>query len=636
MVQLNPLPDNAPAAQRLDGPARTAMVQLTLFPDDTPGPRWISPPWTTASDRWLEIDRDLPDDHRARRFAAIVAELDLTSLIASYAGLGSPAHPPELLVRLVLFEIHRGCLSPAQWFEDCRYDDAVKWLIFGLRPSRTGLYQFRDRLEPYLDLWNQSVLQTAQAEGWTPARRASVDGTFAASYASRHTPIQAQRLAQRCQQLDAAVAADFSPPAESPPEPAPAAEVTPRVVPGIPPCGANPVAPVSATEATPLAVDLSSPAGNTPEPAPTAPLAPTAAATSPSVASPATGPASPATPAKPPSWMAQTPQGRFRQRQRYRRAQKVLHKRQKQQKQTMSRRAKAKRRSPDRMKISLTDPEAPLGFDKTKVFRPLFNIQFACDLDSPLVLGYDVFPAVTDANLLGPTLERTEELSGPTLEVVLNDNKYMNILNLKLCDEKDITMYAPLPKAPGQPAGSVASSADPGAGGAESSGPAPRARLIPKSEFTWLPEEQTYRCPAGHRLVLQRRGTEQRVDGELVESQYRCPAEHCQACPLASRCTRTPQLGRIVKRSEHDDLYDALRQRMSQPESQALYKLRKQTVERQNADMKQHRGLRQFASFGLKRARIQVGLLVLAHNGLELLKARSRGVAAEPETRQAG
>jgi transposase len=612
------------------------MVQLTLFPDNAPGPRWISPPWTTASDRWLEIDRDLPDDHPARQIAAVVDALDLTPLIHSYAGLGSPAHPPELLVRLALFENHRGCLSPAQWFEDCRYDDAVKWLIFGLRPSRTCLYQFRDRLGPYLDQWNRSVLQTAQAEGWTPAQRASVDGTFAASYASRHTPIKAKLLAQRCQQLDAAVAADFSPPGESPPEPALAAEVTPLVVHGIPPGGVNPVEPVSAAQTTPLVADLSPPAGNTLEPAPTAPLAPTAEAVALSVARPPTGPASPSTPAKPPSWMAKTPEGRFRQRQRYRRAQEFMQKRQTQQKQTMSRRAKANRQSPERTKISLTDPEAPLGFDKTKVFRPLFNIQFACDLDSPLILGYDVFPAVTDANLLGPILERTEELSGPTLEVVLNDNKYATILNLKICDDMDVTMYAPLPKAPGQPAGSVSSSAGSGEGGAESSAPAPRARLIPKSEFTWLPAEQTYRCPAGHQLVLKRRGTESRTDGELVELQYRCPAEHCQACPLANQCTRTPQQGRIVKRSEHDDLYDALRQRMSQPEGQAIYRLRKQTVERQFADLKQHRGLRQFASFGLKRARIQVGLLVLAHNGLELLKARSRGVGAETETRQAG
>ena len=233
------------------------MVQLTLFPDNAPGPRWISPPWTTASDRWLAIDRDLPDDPRARRIAAIVAALDLTPLIASYAGLGSPAHPPELRVRLVLFEIPRGCLSPAPGFEDGWYDDAVKWLIFGLRPSRSCRYQFRDRLGPYLDPWNRSVLQTAQAEGGTPAQRASVDGTFAASYASRPPPIKAQRLAQRCQPLDAAVAADFSPPGESPPEPALAAEVTPRVVPGIPPGGANPVEPVSAAAATPRVVDLS-------------------------------------------------------------------------------------------------------------------------------------------------------------------------------------------------------------------------------------------------------------------------------------------------------------------------------------------------------------------------------------------
>lgn len=597
------------------------MLQLTLFPDHPPGLRWISPPWTTASDRWIEIDLDLPDDHLVRRIAEIVTELDLTALVGSYAGLGSPAHRPELLVRLALFEIRRGCLSPAQWFEDCRYDDAVKWLIFGLRPSRSCLYQFRDRIGPYLDEWNRSMLRTAQAEGWTGAKRASVDGTFAASYASRHTPIKAQRLAQRCQQLDAAVAADFSSSVASPPEPAPAAAAAPTVA------------------------ALSPPAGSPPEPAPLAPprpapeVAPTAEATSPAVASPTTVPASPPTPAAPPSWMAKTPGGRFRQRQRYHQAQELLKKRQKQQKQMMSRQAKAKRRSPERMKISLTDPEAPLGFDKTKVFRPLFNIQLACDLDSPFVLGHEVFPAVTDANLLDPMLQRTRELSGPTLEVILSDNKYANILNLKLCDDLDITMYAPVPDNPNQPGGPVAPSGPPAVGpdggSADPSRPAKQARLIPKSEFTWLPEPQTYRCPAGHLLVLQRRGTDQRTDGELKQSQYRCPAEHCQTCPLASRCTRSPQRGRIIKRSEHDDLYDALRQRMRQPEGQAVYTLRKQTVERQFADWKQHRSLRQFASFGLRRARIQVGLLVLAHNGLELLKARSRGVAKGAESRQA-
>jgi len=77
-------------------PEALPMRQLRLFADNPPGPRWISPPWTTASDRWLEIELDLPADHRARRFAEIVAELDLTALVGSYAGLGSPAYPPRV------------------------------------------------------------------------------------------------------------------------------------------------------------------------------------------------------------------------------------------------------------------------------------------------------------------------------------------------------------------------------------------------------------------------------------------------------------------------------------------------------------------------------------------------------------
>ena len=431
--------------------AALPMRQLTLFLDNAPGPRWIAPPWTTASDRWLEIDRDLPVDHRARRIVEIVAELDLTPLVDSYAGLGSPAHPPALLVRLALFEIHRGCLSPVQWFEDCRYDDPVKWLIFGLRPSRSCLYQFRDRIGPYLDPWNRSVLRSAQAEGWTPAKRASVDGTFTASYASRHVLIKGKTLAERCQQLDTAVAADFSAPVASPPEPAPATDPTPA----------------STSAAAPLAM-----------------------------ADPATRPAAAPTPAAQPSWMAKTPGGRFRQQRRYHQAQELLQKRQEQKKQTMSRRAKAKRRSPEQMKISLTDPEAALGFDKTTVFRPLFNIQLACDLDSGFVLGHDVFPAATDANLLGPMVERTRDLSGKAPEVALGDSKYASILDLKLCDDQGITMYAPVSDNPSQLAGPVPPSVAPGGCGADPSQPAEGPG--------GSPSRSSVGCPSSRRIAARR------------------------------------------------------------------------------------------------------------------------------------
>jgi hypothetical protein len=76
-----------------------------------------------------------------------------------------------------------------------------------------------------------------------------------------------------------------------------------------------------------------------------------------------------------------------------------------------------------------------------------------------------------------------------------------------------------------------------------------------------------------------------------------------------------------VKRSEHDALVEELRHRMQAPESQALYRKRNHTVEQSYADVKKHRGLRQFHGFGRSRARTQVGVLVLAVNGMTFQKA---------------
>jgi len=47
-------------------------------------------------------------------------------------------------------------------------------------------------------------------------------------------------------------------------------------------------------------------------------------------------------------------------------------------------------------------------------------------------------------------------------------------------------------------------------------------------------------------------------------------------------------------------------------------------VELGYADLKEHRGLRVFRCFGRKRARAQAGLVILASNGLTIMRALSR------------
>jgi hypothetical protein len=267
-----------------------------------------------------------------------------------------------------------------------------------------------------------------------------------------------------------------------------------------------------------------------------------------------------------------------------------------------------KRTARAQLVLSAADPEAAVGLDKEKVFRPLYNVQVFDDLDSPLVLGYEVFAQPNDAGLLGALLRRTRELVGHGLKEVLVDPAYAGAADLKAAAQAGVTVYASPPK--------------------EARGP-----RLPKSAFTWLAGEQTYVCPQGHRLRLEAHGKAKRSGPEhVVVRRYRCPPAHCAGCPLAAACAQNPQAGRTVSRGEDEEEVEALRARMDSAEAKALYQLRKQTVELVNADWKAHRKLRRFNGRGLERARCQVGLLVLSHNLLTLPALEKAKAAANPST----
>jgi transposase len=516
--------------------------------DNGPVTCFSAPRWNENSGEWLAIDRHLAPDHPARRIARLVDELDLTELRQSYAGRGTHAHPPVLLLRLVLYECWKGEPSPAQWHRDAQDSEAAKWLLFGLEPSRSCLYAFRDRCAPWVDNWNRQILQFARAEGLITGDDVALDGTFVAARGSRHRLLAMKSLNKRLDQLDAAVAADYAP------------------------------------------ADRSSP----PVPADTAPA--TASE-------------------KPAYWMAKTPATRLKQRSTYRSARETLkHKIQCHQR-TLSRQSKSKRRPAERIVICPTEREAALGRDKLKTFRPLYNVQYARAINGPFVLGYHVVAETNDAGQFGPLLERVKALSGCRPKRATVDQTYAGPVDLALARELGIVVYAP-------------TSATKAVDGSRKK---PNQGLIPKQEFVWLPHDQTYCCPQGHLLDYVRSGTETRRGGEALKlTQYRCAPEHCRECPMQIQCTRTPERGRLVKRTEHDDLVEDLQKRMEHPESQEFYRQRKQTVELSYADLKEHRGLRQFHGFGLIRAQAQIGATVLAVNGMALVKLRT---SHQPRTR---
>ena len=307
-----------------------------------------------------------------------------------------------------------------------------------------------------------------------------------------------------------------------------------------------------------------------------------------------------------PAWLAAQPAGRQRQQQRLQQAQTRM-----EELQDRNRHKRAsKRKAPEKIVVSLSDPQAALGKDKEDVYRPLYNVQIVDDLDSPFVLAYEVFAQPNDAGLLGTLLARARELLGHALHTLLVDTAYVGGSDLAAAQAAGATVYAPLPKE--------AKTKD---------------MQLPKSAFTWQAAEQTYICPQGHRLVYEGASTQKRSATEAVVLHcYRCPPAHCQDCPLQAACTKNPAAGRTISRGEDEALIEALRLRMETAEAKALYRLRRQTVELVNADWKAHRKLRRFSGRGLARVRCQVGLMVLAHNLLTLLseEKKARAPAAKP------
>jgi transposase len=149
------------------------------------------------SEEWRELDRRLPADHLVRRIDRAVQLFDLGPLWDTYLGVGRSALRPDLLVKLVLYEMQNNRPSPAQWARDVRESDPVRWLLFGLEPSRARLYDFRDRIAPFVREWNAQVLEVALEERLTPATRASLDSSSVAAQAARRPLLNAERLQKR-------------------------------------------------------------------------------------------------------------------------------------------------------------------------------------------------------------------------------------------------------------------------------------------------------------------------------------------------------------------------------------------------------------------------------------------------------
>lgn len=311
-------------------------------------------------------------------------ELNLEALIHTYSGRGSRPYRPDLLLKLVLFEHEQGEPQPVQWLDDLEVNKAVQWLTFGIKPSLTTLYKFRDRVQPLLEDLNRQVVRTAIDEGFTDGSCGSLDGSTVAANASRHRLVTLETVERRLGQLDQEIARAEAVGDETP-------EIQRQLA-----------------EESPGAAMASSPAAQP-------------------------------TDAKGQSFMGKTSQGKKRQRRAYGRAAAELREKHR----TNAKRRKDKQKKGERIHVAIGDPMAPLGIDKYNTYRPLYNVQTMSDVETDLVLAYAITRNPADSGQLVPMIDRTNDATGRTLREVLADSGYPSGNDLAECKKKGVTVVAP-------------------------------------------------------------------------------------------------------------------------------------------------------------------------------------------------
>lgn len=235
--------------------------------------------------------------------------------------------------------------------------------------------------------------------------------------------------------------------------------------------------------------------------------------------------------------------------------------------------------------VSLTDPDARSMATSGRGSGIVgYNVQSVVEAEHHLIVAHDVVTTGSDRQQLTAMSEKARAAMGVDGLEMLADRGYFSGEEIVACEAIGVTPFVPKPltsnaKAEGR---------------------------FGKQDFTYVPDQDAYRCPAGallpHHMTTVERG--------LTLHRYWNRAS-CQACALKPQCT--PSLERRVTRWEHEAVIEAMQRRMELA-PQSPMKLRRRIVEHPFGTIKAWMGSTHFLMKRLKNVRTEISLHILAYN----------------------
>jgi transposase len=292
--------------------------------------------------------------------------------------------------------------------------------------------------------------------------------------------------------------------------------------------------------------------------------------------------------------------------------------------------------------VSLTDPEARVMPDKQGKSKPGYNAQIAVDAQAGVILAQAVNDRPEDVGQLVPMLEQVKEQTGSLPAECSADSGYNSGEELAQLEAMNVIGFLPdagqnggVARAAGSPGQLARAEALAAAHRGEALSPEqwqalPRTQgLIDKSAFTYEPDSDTYRCPAGVSLPVLRHSRDRKNWGVAHRFQYG-GSKACATCPHAAGCCRNPARGRTVNRDQYEPHRQRTRERMATAQGKARYRLRGQTVEPRFGMMKAILGVRRFMRRTLEKVRVEFSLLCTAMNLKVLMREWAKVEAVLP------
>jgi transposase len=165
----------------------------------------------------VDVDRDtayllppsvqawLPEDHLARFVVEIVDGLDLGKLTRAYAGRGSDAFAPSMMVALLFYGYATGVFSSRKLERETYDSVAMRYVAANRHPDHDTIANFRKRFLKELSALFVQILGLAHQMGVLKLGKVSLDGTKVQANASKHSALSWEHACKIETQLRAEV-----------------------------------------------------------------------------------------------------------------------------------------------------------------------------------------------------------------------------------------------------------------------------------------------------------------------------------------------------------------------------------------------------------------------------------------------